>query len=105
MFLQHNYSLFTSYISSSNKLPYVKAVVITSFLSVICSTIVLKITTLGIWGLIIPSFIIQLCYNNWKWPSVVLKENAMNIVDMFIMGFNQIVGYMKSIYERGCFHE
>jgi O-antigen/teichoic acid export membrane protein len=95
MFLQYNYSLFTSYISSSNRLPYVKAVVITSFLSVICSTIIVKVTTLGIWGLIIPPFIIQLCYNNWKWPSVVLKENTMNIFDMFIIGFNQIIDYIK----------
>ncbi len=29
---------------------------------------------MGLWGLILAPGLVQLAYQNWKWPSVVIKE-------------------------------
>jgi hypothetical protein len=35
---------------------------------------ILKFTNFGLLGMILVQGVVQLCYNNWKWPMVVCKE-------------------------------
>ena len=83
MFLEANQSLFVSYISTSNKLPYVFPYLISAASGVVIAIILLEYTDLGIWGIVFAHFVVQLCYNNWKWPYYVFKESKMNMVSIF----------------------
>lgn len=72
-FILNYYSLFASFISSYNILPYVKAFVITSFASVVLSTVLVYTTELGIWALIIAPMIVYF-YNFFHWPHYVCSR-------------------------------
>lgn len=96
LFLESNHSLFASFISMGNKIPYVKAFIISGLATVLFSFILLKTTNLGIWALMISSCLVQLIYNNWKWPSVVLNDLRTNLWDMITLGFSEVKRQMSS---------
>lgn len=97
IFLLNHHSLYASYISNTNKVPYMKSFVISSFVCVGLSILLIKTTNLGIWSLIIAQVIVQVVYNNWKWPYQVMKGLKTNPVEMFEIGIEEIkkVIYMK----------
>lgn len=69
-FIFNYYSLFASFISSYNTIPYVKAYVFTSFMSFLLSLVLVYTTNLGIWALIVSPIIVSI-YNLWRWPNYV----------------------------------
>lgn len=87
--LETNHSLFATYISISNKIPYVRASLVSGVLIVIFSLIVAKYSIFGIYGLMSVQFLVQLCYNNWKWPYVVMKKLKTSPWKMYILGLNE----------------
>jgi O-antigen/teichoic acid export membrane protein len=91
LFLETNHSIFASYISTSNRIPYWKGYLISSIGGVILALILITQTPLGIWGLILAHFFVQLLYNNWKWPVFVLKEENVNIINFLKLGFSQLL--------------
>lgn len=74
IYLEINYSIFTSFIIMDNKIPYLKSILVSGILIILFSFVVLKYTDWGIWGMILSQGVIQASYNNWKWPYVVCKE-------------------------------
>lgn len=83
MYFQKRYSLFTSYISNTNRIPYVKAFVFSGVLSVGLSVVFIACFPIGIWGLILGQFVAQCVYNNWYWPITVQKDLGMNSKTIF----------------------
>ena len=73
-FIYHLYSLFASYISTYNELPYTLSFIVTSIVSVIGSFVLAKYFSLGIWALIIAPLIVSCVYNAWKWPKYVFNK-------------------------------
>lgn len=86
--LEYNHSLFCSYIAMSNSLPYVKASacagVAVAVLTILCGKFIGSI-----YSLIFVKFIVQLAYNNWKWPSMVLKELKMTPLEFLALGCSE----------------
>lgn len=82
MFLESNQSLCVSYISTSNKLPYVFPYLISAISGVVLAIILLEYANIGIWSILIAHFVVQLCYNNWKWPYYVIKESNFGILNI-----------------------
>lgn len=74
LFLYNNQSIFSSFIATKNKLPHYKSFIISSLLVLGTQFFLMNITTPTLWGLLLPILIIQLAYNNWKWPLEVFKE-------------------------------
>ncbi|MCQ2334258.1 MAG: hypothetical protein MJZ89_00295 [Paludibacteraceae bacterium] len=73
--LEQNHSLSALFIAADNTIPFF----IPSLLSAAGTLILLFVfmygfPQMGIWGLILAPGIAQLCYQNWKWPSVILRE-------------------------------
>ncbi len=95
MFLYQNNSLFASYISNTNKIPYVKAFLVSGIIMVLLSVLLLKYTPLGIWALMLSQAFVQLCYNNWKWPSVVMRDLHTTPLEMIKVGFSIIASRVK----------
>lgn len=73
IFLYNNHTIFSTLIATKNILPHYKAFIISSII-----VIVLQVTFLNLlpilWSLILPILIVQLTYNNWKWPLAALKD-------------------------------
>ena len=73
---------YTSYFSSTNRLPYVKAFVISSVACVALSMVSMGVLHMGVWGLILSQIVSQLAFNAWYWPMKVHKELELTPVTM-----------------------
>jgi len=90
IFLYQHHSLYASFISNTNRIPYVRAYLVSGLATICLSVVLLKMTSLGIWGLILSQTIVQISYNNWKWPLVVMKDLRTNPIAMLKIGFNEL---------------
>ncbi|GKW45328.1 O-unit flippase-like protein [Planococcus sp. NCCP-2050] len=77
-FLHNNHSLFAGYLATANTLLHYKAFIISSLLTLIIQLFSVFIVGPSIWTLLLPMVIIQLFYNNWKWPLSAIKEININ---------------------------
>ena len=97
--LEGQHSLFVLYISFSNKIPYVKASIVSAFFILIGQLLIATQTNFGIYALIILQATVELCYNNWKWPSVVLKELKINYFKMIKIGNFELIKLIKGFFK------
>lgn len=81
LFLENNHSMFSGFIAAENKIPFMLPSVLSGFAVVVLSILLVLKTELGIWSLLISPAIIQLIYNNWKWPHYVLKKYSIKLID------------------------
>jgi O-antigen/teichoic acid export membrane protein len=82
LLLEANHSIFSTYIASGNEIPFVIPALLSGLGIVISSLLLINYTTLGLWGLLLSQFVIQLLYNNWKWPLVVMKKYSLTPLQM-----------------------
>lgn len=72
--LENNHAQSAGFIMADNKIPFFIPSLVSGAATVLLLWIFLSPLHLGIWGLILAPGIAQLAYQNWKWPSVVIKE-------------------------------
>lgn len=72
--LELNHTICATILTTENKVPFVKPALVSGVLIVLISYLLMKLTTTGVLGLIIAQGLIQLLYNNWKWPYCVYKD-------------------------------
>lgn len=82
IFLLQHHQLYASFISNTNRLPYVKAFITSSVISISVVLMLLKYTNMNEWSLLVGPLLVQIVYNNWKWPLFVMKELETNIYEM-----------------------
>lgn len=97
--LELNHSLFANFITTKNIVPFVGPSLISGFVICIFSYIILASTNYGILGLLLVQLVVQLIYNNWKWPVVVLNDFNIGIVKFAKTGFCNLL-LMASIKPR-----
>jgi len=76
--LDQQHTMMANVLTFSNYIPFVKASLISGIIYIIISFLLLKYTSIGLYAVIIPGLLVQLAYNNWKWPleaSKMLKVN------------------------------
>ena len=95
--LEGTHSLFAGYISFSNEVPYVKSSIVSAFFILIGQLFVAIFTDWGIYALMAVQAFVQLCYNNWHWPMIVLRELHMNLWEMIYLGISELLRYVKNI--------
>ena len=99
MFIYYIYHLFSSYISTFNRLPYTTSFIVTAFASVILSFLLAQYTEMGIWALIIAPILTSLVYNAWKWPYHVIYELCgSNIGEFMVQGTRNLGSYISGRY-------
>lgn len=87
LFLEFNHgSIFSTFITTKNEVPFIVPALVSGFAIVFLSVAMVTLTSLGVWSLLLSQCIVQLLYNNWKWPSVVMKEMGMSISDLLRAG-------------------
>jgi O-antigen/teichoic acid export membrane protein len=72
--LEMNHSLYAQLITARNEVPFVVPALVSGAAMVAISFALLKGTTLGVWAVLLAQFVSQAAYNNWKWPSVVMRN-------------------------------
>jgi len=72
--LEHNHAVSAGFIMADNKIPFFIPSLASGAATVLLLWIFLGPLEMGMWGLILAPGIAQLAYQNWKWPSVVIKE-------------------------------
>ena len=72
--LEHNHAVSAGFIMADNKIPFFIPSLVSGAATVVLLWVFLSPLQMGIWGLILAPGIAQLAYQNWKWPSVVIKE-------------------------------
>jgi O-antigen/teichoic acid export membrane protein len=73
-FLETNHGNAAGILLTKNEVPFFKASLVSGCSIVVLLFLFLRHTNFGIWGLILSQGIAQGCYQNWKWPMVVLKD-------------------------------
>ncbi len=95
--LESNHSLFASYLSTENRLPYVPAYVISSFV-VLLLIVVNHLIGFGkdsVFSILLPMFLVQLFYNNWKWPYMAISQLGVTPFDFMKSGKAYIIKEIK----------
>lgn len=72
--LEHNHAISAGFIMADNKIPFFIPSLVSGVATVILLWTFLSPLQLGLWGMIMAPGIAQLAYQNWKWPSVIIKE-------------------------------
>ena len=72
--LEHNHAVSAGFIMADNKIPFFIPSLVSGAATVLLLWIFLSPLQMGMWGLVLAPGLAQLAYQNWKWPSVVIKE-------------------------------
>lgn len=73
-FLEKNHSLAATFIQADNRIPFFIPSLVSGIAVVILLWLFLSQLHWGLWALILAPGIVQLAYQNWKWPLVVIHE-------------------------------
>ena len=73
-FLEDNHSTSANFIMADNKIPFWIPSLLSGAGTILLLWLFLGPCHMGLWGMILAPGIAQLVYQNWKWPSVVIKE-------------------------------
>jgi len=79
--LEINHTIAANVIAASNSIPFVVPSVV-SGLATVCLGFIL-VQEFEIFGLIIAQGLVQIAYNNWKWPLVVSRIYGLRWEDVF----------------------
>jgi O-antigen/teichoic acid export membrane protein len=72
--LEHNHAVSAGFIMADNKIPFFIPSLASGAATVLLLWLFLDPLQMGIWGLILAPGLAQLAYQNWKWPSEVIRE-------------------------------
>lgn len=97
MLLETNHSNFATLIVIGNSVPFMWIALITGGLIAIGSYFTLAFTNMGLMGLVLVQGIVQLAYNNWKWPAVVCKEYGIGLLEFIYESFVQVFVKLSNI--------
>ena len=89
--LEGNHSMFATLIVTKNEVPFVKPAIVSGGIIILLTVLCLQYTHWDLIGVVAIQFLVQLAYNNWKWPVVVLKElnfSAKEFFDLALFEFN-----------------
>ena len=84
--LELNQSNFATIIVTSNRVPFVKPTLISGAVIFVGTFVVLKLTTWGILGVVLVQAVVQLSYNDWKWPKQVFEELNVSLLQFVKLG-------------------
>lgn len=88
-FLEMNHSLSATLLMLGNRVPFVRAAVLSGLATIVISSILLTMTGLGVMGALLVSFCVQLSYNNWKWPVEALRFLDTSYGELIRLGYSR----------------
>lgn len=80
-FLEDNHATASGFIMADNKIPFFIPSLLSGAATVLLLWIFLGPLHWGLWGMILAPGIAQLAYQNWKWPSMLIREIHTHLKD------------------------
>lgn len=90
MLLELNHSLAATLITTTNRIPFVQASIISGVAIVVISAFLVGYVGLGVLGLVSAQFFVQILYNNWRWPLWVSRYYERNYIALYSLGFKGV---------------
>ncbi|MDO4702722.1 O-unit flippase-like protein [Tannerella sp.] len=87
--LEANHSCFANIISSANHIPFFHAALLSGLCTLIGYGLLILCSRTSILFFILVPGVVQLVYQNWKWPQVVLKEFGVNWMQFIRIGHRE----------------
>ena len=69
--LELHHSVAANFITTTNTIPFVKAAIVSGSATLVLSLVL--VPHYGLWALVASQAVVQLAYNNWKWPLMVSR--------------------------------
>ena len=95
---------YTSYFSCTNRIPYVKAFILSSAAGVVLAVILLEMGW-GIWGLILAQIISQCVYNAWHWTLAAHREMELSLGDTVRYGWDESKKIVRGFFRKKGTHD
>ena len=96
IFLWRQHSMCATFLTNTNKLPYVKAFVISAFAGVLLALLMAVFTDLGLYSLVLGQGLTQIVYDNWKWPHVAAARLGCTYFSLLKAGLTQVLSRVRS---------
>ncbi len=93
-FIGLNSGVAGAIISTKNEIPFVKPSIYSGIATPILLLLIFKFTNLGLLGMALAPGLIDLCYQGWKWPLVVIRDLKITWSDVFA-SFSQFAKSFK----------
>ncbi|MFW9616606.1 O-unit flippase-like protein [Aquabacterium sp.] len=90
MLLEMNHSLAAGYLTTHNHVPFLRAGLFSGLL--ICVLSVAVVQQFDVIGLILAQGLVQLAYNNWKWPREARKDLGAGWSELIVLGMCKAIG-------------
>lgn len=88
--LWQQHSMFCNFIVGMNQIPYLFAYVAASVAGLLISIVLIKVFSLGAYGLVLGQAISQAVFNNFRWPRWVARKLGVGYFYFLANGFNKI---------------
>lgn len=88
LLLELNHTIAATYLTTVNKIPFLSAALISGLGIVLIAFILVK--PMGALGLILAQGLVQLTYNNWKWPKEAIAHLQSKFMQVIILGVKRI---------------
>lgn len=99
IFLESNHTMFATFISCGNKIPFMYPALFSGLMILSSSILLMTFTSIGFWGLLISQAIVQVFYNNWKWPYVIFREFNLNPLGIIKTGVKWFLAQTKIVFD------
>lgn len=96
IFLWKQHSMCATFLTNTNRLPFVKAFVVSSAAGCLLTVALLQMTDLGVYALVLGQLLAQLAYNNWKWPMTAARRLGATYMSLLIEGVHSYISDFKS---------
>ncbi|OWK71255.1 O-unit flippase-like protein [Pedobacter sp. AJM] len=96
MLLETNHSFFATMIVIGNSVPFMWVSLITGGFIALGSYLSLSFTNYGLLGLVLVQGTVQLAYNNWKWPFVILNKYNISLFDFLGLIISEVFYRLKA---------
>jgi O-antigen/teichoic acid export membrane protein len=94
--LENNHGIAGNILLTKNEVPFFKAALVSGSATLLLLFIFLGFVDTGVLGMILAPGIAQGCYQNWKWPKVVIKELKIKKSDIYF-AFVDIIKFAGKI--------
>jgi O-antigen/teichoic acid export membrane protein len=81
-FLENNHVMAANLLLMENRVPFYKASLIAGGITVVLMLVFFRTTEMGIWAMLLAPFIAQAMYQNWKWPSMIIRQYVIKPKDL-----------------------
>jgi len=99
--IKNSFEVVCSYIALGNKIPMYRARIISSIATVVSQYLLVKfIPSLGIWGIIIPSFAVIVAYNGWRWIKYIADEHNKTFIQIHIDSLKGFVRFIEGYFGK-----